>query len=985
MTWLLLAAVLNMGGVEVNGNWVTKTERREFADGYAERYVLPEGRRVIGGERTTWTLPEDATVWYQKMNDGSRGGYENPYETCMVGDVPEGALLALPITAKLKDGTYVLVTEADLFDYTDLAVKCRGKGVFAAEYHAETGPFEQTGRAFTPWRVTLVAKDLQSLATSDIVRRLCPEPPAERAARAATFAKPGRCSWQWLPSGDPVYDEQKDWYDRTKALGFEYYLIDDGWKNWRDGGKDQWAYLKAAIDYGLSVGVKTVMWVDSKEMTTPETRLAYLKRVKESGASGIKIDFIPKCDAKWCRWYEETLRDTYDLGLFVDFHGCVKPTGREKTWPHELAREAIRGHEWHVTRYNRVLPPEHDTILPFCRLVQGHADYTPMVFEPKELVHFTWARQLAQGIIFSAPFLCFGDFPKNYQENPAVEFIKSLPAVYDEVRVLPGSEIGACVAFAKRKGDVWYIAVENGGTSRRLSVDLSFLKGACRAETFADAPTRLDGYVKASYLVQPSDRLVIDLGIGGGYAARIVPYDGEGPTPAPYVAPLTDETPAEKTARMAWWTDARFGMFIHFGLYSMPARHEWIKKLETITEAHYDEYFKRFDPDLFDAKEWAKAAKRAGMKYAVLTTKHHEGFCMWDSKVTDYKITKTPFGRDLVREFVDAFRAEGLRVGFYYSLIDWHHPDFTVDINHPRRPRTSESVETYGDGEGTFAEINANRDMAKYRQYMKDQVRELLTEYGKIDIVWFDFSYPERDRGIGPGKGREDWDSAGLVRLARSLQPQVIIDDRLDLSDVRGGWDFVSPEQIAVVKRPTVNGGIVPWEACQTFSGSWGYHRDEATWKTDETILALLIGAVSKGGNLILNVGPTARGEFDARATAKLDMLADWMHGNARSVYGCTEAPAEFEPPPGTRLTWNPKTRRLYAHLFEYPFKRLELTFGDKIAYAQFLHDGSELLLKHGMVGKHYGDERIAWTVEVPQKRPDVIVPVIEFMLKDCQ
>ena len=982
MMTLLLAAVMEMGGVEVNGTWVSKTERREFSDGYAERYVLPEGRRTIGGERTTWTLPKDATVWYQTMKAGPRGGYEEPYLTCAAGDVPEGALIALPVTAKLKDGTYVMITEADLVDYTDLAVRSVGKGVFVSEYHAEAGPFEQTGRAVTPWRVTLVAKDLHTLATSDIVRRLCPEPPAERAAKAAAFAKPGRCTWQWLPSGDPVYAEQKDWYDRTKALGFEYYLIDDGWKNWRDGDKDQWACLKEVVNYGLSIGVKTAMWVDSKETTTPEARLAYLRKVKASGAVGIKIDFIPKCDHNWCRWYEETLRDTYELGLFVDFHGCVKPTGREKTWPHELAREAVRGHEWHVTRYNRVLPFEHDTILPFCRLVQGHADYTPMVFEPKQLVHFTWARQLAQGVVFSAPFLCFGDFPKNYQENPAVDFIKSLPATYDEVRVLPGSDIGVCAAFAKRKGDVWYLAVENGGTARRLSVDLSFIAGACRVEAFGDAPSRLDAYAKTVFSVKPTDRLEIDLKAGGGYAARLVPDDGKGPRPAPYVPPLTSETPDEKAARMAWWTDARFGMFIHFGLYAMPARHEWIKKLETISEAHYDEYFKRFDPDLFDAKAWAKAAKKAGMKYAVLTTKHHEGFCMWDSKVTDYKITNTPFGRDLVREFVDAFRAEGLHVGFYYSLIDWHHPNFTVDVNHPRRPKTAENGGTRGDGNGTYEEINSGRDMAKYRAYMLDQIRELLTNYGKIDIAWFDFSYPERERKIGPGKGREDWGSADLVRLSRSLQPQIIIDNRLDLEDVLGGWDFVSPEQMAVVKCPTVNGEYAPWEACQTFSGSWGYHRDEATWKSDETILMLLVGAVSKGGNLILNVGPTARGEFDERAVAKLDMLGGWMHANSRSIYGCTIAPEQFAAPEGTRLTWNPKTRRLYVHLFEYPFKRLELGFGREAAYAQFLHDGSEIPVRTGRVGKHSGDERTATYLEVPQTRPPVKVPVVELFMK---
>ena len=172
-----------------------------------------------------------------------------------------------------------------------------------------------------------------------------------------------------------------------------------------------------------------------------------------------------------------------------------------------------------------------------------------------------------------------------------------------------------------------------------------------------------------------------------------------------------------------WFVQDRFGMFIHWGLYSCPARHEWIKNKERIPEEKYDQYFKYFNPDLYDAKEWARQAKNAGMKYAVFTTKHHEGFCMFDSKYTDYKCTNTPAGRDLVREYVDAFRAEGIRVGFYYSLIDWHHPDFVIDHLHPR---------AY---DANVDELNEGRDQKKYNEYMRNQVEELLTNYGKIDIL----------------------------------------------------------------------------------------------------------------------------------------------------------------------------------------------------------------------------------------------------------
>src|SRR4051812_12217642 len=188
---------------------------------------------------------------------------------------------------------------------------------------------------------------------------------------------------------------------------------------------------------------------------------------------------------------------------------------------------------------------------------------------------------------------------------------------------------------------------------------------------------------------------------------------------------LGTETTAQKEARMQWWTKDRFGMFIHWGLYALPARHEWVRNYEHLTNEQYEPYFGLFNPDLYNPKEWAKKAKAAGMKYAVLTTKHHEGFCLFDSKYTDYKATNTAAKRDLVREFVDAFRAEGIKIGFYYSLLDWHHPDFTVDVLHPLQP-ASEKDEDYD-------KLNKGRDMARYRTYMHNQIKELLTNYGKVD------------------------------------------------------------------------------------------------------------------------------------------------------------------------------------------------------------------------------------------------------------
>ncbi|GHT23747.1 alpha-L-fucosidase [Bacteroidia bacterium] len=419
------------------------------------------------------------------------------------------------------------------------------------------------------------------------------------------------------------------------------------------------------------------------------------------------------------------------------------------------------------------------------------------------------------------------------------------------------------------------------------------------------------------------------------------------------------ETPKQKADRMAWWTHDRFGMFIHWGTYSLAARHEWVKNNEKISDADYQKYFEHFDPDLYNPKEWAAKAKAAGMKYVVITTKHHEGFCLWDSKYTDFKVTNTPYGKDLIKPFVDAFRAEGIKIGFYYSLIDWHHPDFPYDGVHPNAPRTVEERKA----------ANATRDIKKYQQYMKNQMTELLTKYGRIDELFTDFSYPGED-----GKGHKDWDSEGLLKLIRQLQPNIVVDNRLDLEHTDWGWDFVTPEQYMPKEWPTVRGERVPWETCQTFSGSWGYYRDEHSWKSVRQLVVMLIEVTSKGGNLLLNVGPTARGLFDDRANERLEGMGKWMYLNSRSIYGCTQAPDDFKAPDNCLLTYNPAKKRLYIHVLDWPFQTLHLPgFAGKFKYAQLLSDASEMRFSTN------GDDV---TFNLPVHKPNTEVPVIELYLE---
>jgi len=410
--------------------------------------------------------------------------------------------------------------------------------------------------------------------------------------------------------------------------------------------------------------------------------------------------------------------------------------------------------------------------------------------------------------------------------------------------------------------------------------------------------------------------------------------------------------PEATAGRTDWFTHDRFGMFIHWGLYALPARHEWVKHREQISDSVYQKYFDHFCPDLYEPKEWAKAAKKAGMQYFVITTKHHEGFCLWDSKLTDYKVTNTPYGRDLIAPMVEAFRSEGLKIGFYHSLIDWHHPEFPLDGVHSQR------------NDKEFREKEKDRNIRKYAEYLHGQTRELLTQYGKIDVIWFDFSYSSNPDG---GKGKDDWQSEKLLAMVRELMPDIIVNDRLEI-----GGDIKTPEQVQPREWVKVDGKPVVWEACQTFNGSWGYDRDNLDWKSVDMLVQMLVDTVSKGGNLLLNVGPTARGTFDERVMERLEAMGKWMTLHGRSIYGTTQS--ELKAPTDCRLTQN--GNRLYVHVFAWPFKHLHMDgLAGKVEYAQLLNDASEIRYQES------SDTGIL-TLNLPIQKPNVVVPVIELFLK---
>ena len=402
--------------------------------------------------------------------------------------------------------------------------------------------------------------------------------------------------------------------------------------------------------------------------------------------------------------------------------------------------------------------------------------------------------------------------------------------------------------------------------------------------------------------------------------------------------------------RMQWFVQARFGMFIHWGLYAVPARGEWVRSNERMPEEKYMPFFREFDPSAADPKAWVQAAKEAGMGYVILTAKHHDGFCLFDSELTDFKSTNTPMGRDIVREFLEAGREAGLKVGLYYSLIDWHHPDFPHhgDRYHPMRSDPAAS--------------NEERDFERYLAYMHGQVKELCTRYGRLDVLWFDLN---RNRWRGEAGGANE-----LADMVRTLQPGILLNNRLEVSGEGFGslaqgepapchGDFVSPERMVPPEGLfDPQGRPLYWETCTTMNHSWGYCAGDTWYKPAPLLLKKLVECVSKGGNFLLNVGPDGNGRIPRQAMDTLKYLGQWMQINGESIRGC--GPSGMEKPEWGRITRRENV--LYLHIYENALGPLPL-YGipaEKIRAMRLLQDGREIPLSVSWVHSDYPDMAFA-------------------------
>ncbi len=502
---------------------------RAYNDGVAIRYSLPADAKHMDKETTSWVMPDniEKIAWADYHQS-----YEAYNHLTTFDKIPEGKAIMPPITYQVN-GNYVSITEADCESFSDMALMRTGN-TFSVNYpFAKNGwdikPYTGTdkrvlvgnykGKSVSPWRTMIIAKNLNDLVNSDLVMNLCPAP---AAGSDFSWVKPGRSLWQWWSIGAPKFDDQKAWYDAAAKLKWEYYLVDDGWRNWKQPGKDQWQLLKEVVDYGKTVGVKSIIWVDSKEFRKAPERKAYLDKVKALGADGIKIDFIPDANAEIMQWYMETMQECADLKLLLNFHGSVKPTGLRRTYPHDITREAVRGNEYQMTRYRRVMNAEHEVTIPFTRYLAGPADYTPVILNPKELstVKFTWPREFAQAIVYLSPITHFTDQYSFYVESPMFDLFQQLPTTWDETKVLSCTEMGEVVAFARRKGDTWWIGAMNNDTEREIKIPLDFLKKSKKATLIYDAATNT-AIDRKEQTVSKKDVLTIKLRSGGGFVAKM--------------------------------------------------------------------------------------------------------------------------------------------------------------------------------------------------------------------------------------------------------------------------------------------------------------------------------------------------------------------------------------------------------------------------------------------------------------------------------
>jgi alpha-glucosidase len=505
-------------------------EIRVFNDGVAFRHIIvgDEGESRVPDEYTAFVIPAGSMVWYHDLG----GHYEAAYKNNDISDVPAGQWAGPPVTFKLPDEAgYGSINEANLVDYAGMALEADGRrGLVTGLGHRQplNYPYELRygrdeakrlgkpasidGTITTPWRVVMVGRDLNTLVNSTIVPNLCPPPESNYFPDGieTAWVKPGRAVWRYLDGGDRSFEGMKEFSRMAGQLGYEYHILEGFWSRWSD------EQIKEIVEYSKEQGVRLLFWKHSNQLGTPQQREEFFKRLHSLGVAGAKIDFLDHEAKEVIDHYEALLKKAAENKMIIDFHGANKPTGRARTWPNELVREAVRGMESSSLRERA----RHETILPFARYLAGPADYTTMHFGDRR-GDTTWTHQIATLAIFASPLLTVAAHPQSILDNPAVDVIKSIPAVWDQTIVLPESAIGELAIFARRTGRTWFLAVTCGPQARTIQVPLSFLgEGRYNASLVCDKQENDAAVILKNITVGKGDTLTIEMNNGGGFVGR---------------------------------------------------------------------------------------------------------------------------------------------------------------------------------------------------------------------------------------------------------------------------------------------------------------------------------------------------------------------------------------------------------------------------------------------------------------------------------
>lgn len=503
-------------------------EVRAFDDGIAFRYIVPgDSRQRVPDEATTFVIPAGSALWYHDFE----GHYETAHTRKDIAEVKAGEWAAPPVTIKLPNGAgYAAITEAALMNYSGMGLEADGENGFktrlghalpvsypfrlryAGDVERLAKPAMISGTITTPWRVVMVGADLNALVNCNMIESVSPPPDKKifPAGSQTQWVKPGRAVWKYLDGGENTLEEMKNFSSLAGELGFEYNVVEGFWQKWSE------AEMRELVEYSRAHNVGVWFWKHSRDLRTPQARQQFFKLLNEVGVVGAKIDFFDHEAKEIIDLYQVLLKEAAQHKIMLNFHGANKPAGESRTWPNEMTREAIRGMEARRMETRAV----HDTTLPFTRLLAGHADYTPVLFGERRR-ETSWAHQIASAAVFTSPVLIYGAHPKNLLDNPAVDMIKSVPSVWDETIALAVCEIGEIAAFARRRGNRWFLAILNGSTARTVKVPLTFLsKWQYRAMLVRDRQDQAAAVEIENSTMRRTDLLSIELREGGGFIGR---------------------------------------------------------------------------------------------------------------------------------------------------------------------------------------------------------------------------------------------------------------------------------------------------------------------------------------------------------------------------------------------------------------------------------------------------------------------------------